>query len=174
MCFFYLFFSNPQREIHLMVGRCISLIEDSHWFLSSKALRLSHQMNWSHLRVEPTSVCACVCICFYISEKNRNLWESDWGLLGARFDFSGMDCGGACREELLWACILPSAWQRTSCGSPERHRAPVLPSAVAPTDLGLTRPSSARSITAPSPSQLSEIQRSLEKIKCAKQRPDMC
>lgn len=67
--------------------------------------------------------------------------EVCWDL---RLPLSGEGCGGACREELLWARVFLFAWQQTSCISPEQHRAHTPTSAVALTTPRLTWPSSTR------------------------------
>lgn len=74
-------------------------------------------------------------------------WMRYAGTLFCALTFlSGISCGGACREELLWACVFLCAWQRTSCISPEQHTAHALTSAVTLTNLNLTWPGSPTSL----------------------------
>lgn len=85
----------------------------------------------------------------YVTRKIRiygRVNEVCWDTLRRAYLLSGMDCGGARGEELLWACVFLCAWQRTSCISPEQRRAHTPTSAVALTNLGLTWPSSPTSL----------------------------
>lgn len=117
----------------------ISIIEVWYWFLRPKAW-LSLRSNYSnegHL-----SVYASFFFTFatFIScdKENPNLWQSKRSMIGHPslcLPLSGMDCVGACREELLWAYVFPCAWQRTRSISPKQQRAHTLPSAVALTNL---------------------------------------
>ena len=85
----------------------------------------------------------------YVTRKIRiygRVNEVCWDTLRRAYLLSGMDCGGARGEELLWACVFLCAWQRTSCILPEQRRAHTPTSAVALTNLGLTWPSSPTSL----------------------------
>lgn len=75
--------------------------------------------------------------------KSKSVTEVHWDTPQCTHLLSGMD---ACREGLLWACVFLCAWQRTSCISPEQHRAHTLTSAVALTNLNLTWPGSPTSL----------------------------
>lgn len=121
--------------------QCISIMEDCYWFLCSKVFT-AEQLIKAEFEPHLMFVCVSVYISVHPCDKEKpNLWQREWGMLGHSSLCllpSRMVCGGACREELLWACVFPCAWQRTSCILPEQHRAHTLPSAVALTNLGLT------------------------------------
>lgn len=135
--------------VNFKSSQCISIIEDCYWFLCSAftAEQLIKPVLENQLGV-CMSLCPHLCPAMWQGKSTSMAeWMGYAGTLFCALTFlSGMDCGGACREELLWACVFLCAWQRTSCISPEQHIAHALTSAVALTNLNLTWPGSPTSL----------------------------